>query len=236
MVATLVAVALSGVASSAEIDKNSCARAYVEGQKLRRGKKLIVSRIAFTLCARTECPVAFQPECAEWLSEVEKAIPSVVIEARGTDGLARRDVRVQVDGEPLAERLDGTSFELDPGEHSFVLSWDGRRTERRALVVEGAKSRVLSFDLEPRPRSERKPVSRLPEVGLLALGGLALASFGYFGLTGVSARDDLARCTPHCIQEDIDSARGKFLVADVSLGVSLVALSAAGILFFARRD
>jgi len=55
------------------------------------------------------------------------------------------------------------------------------------------------------------------------VGAVAFASFGYFGLSGLSKRSDLDKCTPHCRQDDIDATRRSFLVADVSLGIGIVA-------------
>jgi hypothetical protein len=68
------------------------------------------------------------------------------------------------------------------------------------------------------------------------LSGVAvvgLGSFGYFGLTGKHQENDLkSTCAPHCKDSEVDAMYRSYLVADVSLGVSLVAASVAGYLLF----
>ena len=59
------------------------------------------------------------------------------------------------------------------------------------------------------------------------LGGVAVAglgSFGYFSLTGKSKQSDLEdSCAPRCSDEDYDNMQRNFVIADVSLGVALIA-------------
>jgi len=67
------------------------------------------------------------------------------------------------------------------------------------------------------------------------VGVLALSSFAYFGLTASSDASNLREsCAPHCRVEDVDSVRTKLVVANVSLGVGIVALGVAGALWLAE--
>jgi hypothetical protein len=69
--------------------------------------------------------------------------------------------------------------------------------------------------------------------GIAVLGG---ASFAYFGLRGHSELSDLrASCLGHCAQDDVDRAWSKLVVADVSLGVGVVAAGVAAWLFLMPR-
>jgi hypothetical protein len=81
-------------------------------------------------------------------------------------------------------------------------------------------------------------VHRPVPVSVYVLGGvgaLALGSFGYFGLAGRSEYFDLkGACGPDCTKSMVSSAHTKLLVADVSLGVSLIALGSAAYLFLTR--
>jgi hypothetical protein len=189
---------------------------------------------------RDPCPKVFQPECVQWLNEVEKILPSVVFEVTSDSG-PPASVTVLIDGTIVATRLDGTAVPINPGEHTFRFEADDRpAVETRLLVVEGDKSRRVSVAM---PKSsttttttstssddapETMTRSSTPWGGwmLLGIGAVAFASFGYFGLHGLSMRSDLDRCTPHCQQGDIDATRRSFLFADVSLGVGLVAVVA----------
>jgi len=64
------------------------------------------------------------------------------------------------------------------------------------------------------------------------VGVLALSSFAYFGLKASSDTSTLREtCAPHCNEQDVDAVRTKLVVANVSLGVSIVALGLAGALW-----
>ena len=66
------------------------------------------------------------------------------------------------------------------------------------------------------------------------LSGVAvvgLGSFTYFGLSGKHQENDLkSHCAPGCQDSDVDAMYRSYLIADVSLGVSLAAASVAGYL------
>jgi len=67
------------------------------------------------------------------------------------------------------------------------------------------------------------------------LGGVgiaALGSFAFFGLSGQSDQNQAEApggCAPNCHASQVDPIRTKFAIADVSLGVGIVALAAAAI-------
>jgi hypothetical protein len=74
------------------------------------------------------------------------------------------------------------------------------------------------------------------------LGGLGLAgigTFAYFGLSGKAEENTLrgkTGCAPSCTPEETDPVRTKFLIANVSLGVGIVALGAATIIAFLHQS
>ncbi len=79
--------------------------------------------------------------------------------------------------------------------------------------------------------------SRSPALALV-LGGVGIAaigSFAYFGVTGKADINELrTSCAPSCAQRDVDAAKTKLLVADISLGVGVVALIASAWVFLAH--
>src|SRR5882672_74861 len=81
--------------------KQVCADAYSQGQGLRDSQKLISAHTQFVLCARDVCAPFMKgvmvKECAQWLSDVERRIPSVVFTAK-RGGVEMVDVTVRVDG------------------------------------------------------------------------------------------------------------------------------------------
>jgi hypothetical protein len=76
---------------------------------------------------------------------------------------------------------------------------------------------------------------RRSKVPAYVLGGVAVvgaASFSYFALSGHSEFNTLNHCKPYCQPDDVRRVRTKYLLADISLGVSVVALASAGYWLF----
>jgi hypothetical protein len=243
-IATLTLVLADGSLRAAEAPptKEECRGAYVRGQQEHKAGKLLASRDDFVICAGTACPAVYRPECAKWLDEVGKQIPSVVCEVVDASGASLTDAKLFVDGALVKTRLDGKSIELEAGEHVFRFEIAGKPPlEKKMLIVEGEKSRKIAVTLDKAPISEEKPkstpgpaehASSAPVAGYVLLGvsAVALGSFAYFGLSGISARKDLQECTPHCDPADLDTTRRRFLIADLSLAVGALALGVGGYL------
>ena len=173
-----------------------------------------------------------QRECAGWLAELEAAQPSVVVQARLPDGTDTPDVRVFVDGEPLAPRLDGSALDVDPGQRRFRFEHGTLPpVEQTVVIVEGDKRRSLMVDFTA-PGAER------PAWPMYALGGVAVAgvaTFAIAGLVGLDRYNELSdTCSPRCAQSDADGVSTTFLIADVSLAVGVAALAGATYLVLTR--
>jgi hypothetical protein len=64
------------------------------------------------------------------------------------------------------------------------------------------------------------------------VGVVGLGLFATFGILGTNQKSDLEdTCAPNCSEEDVNSVRAKLIAADVSLGVGVVAIGVATILF-----
>jgi hypothetical protein len=185
-------------------------------------------------------------DCAGWFSEVEKRTPSVLLLATDAAGREIIEVRVRFDGLPLLERLTGRAVDVDPGEHVFRFEpADGPAVERRVLVHEGEKGQRIEVRLGASSSSSGRPSEGLvrersdsPPIAAYVAGGvglLALGSFAYFGLSGLHQREDLLACRGACGDAEVDAVQRKFLIADVSLGISVVVLGAATILWLSHR-
>ena len=122
--ATLTACALLTVSSARAMDPKACADAAFQGQTLRNDDKLLEAREEFRACVRRECPGFVQKDCADWLEDVEKRLPSVVLSATDPSGRDLVAVKVIADGRLLTEKLDGQSFPMNPGHHAFVFERD----------------------------------------------------------------------------------------------------------------
>jgi hypothetical protein len=207
---------------------------------MRRAKKLLSARDQFVVCSRAPCPTAFQPECLRWLGEVQSEVPTVVVDVRRGATVEGTQADVRMDGAPFASKVDGRAQPVDPGEHTFTVTLpDGKTRTQRGTVVEGVKAQRFVFDFEPKVTPAPPPP---PERGLspwtYVLGGVTVAglgSFGYFGLTGLHQRGEVLDCTQSCSESEVESARRSLLFADVSLGVSVVALASALTVYFVTR-
>jgi hypothetical protein len=233
--------------------KKQCVSSYGEAQRLRRDGKLREAREQLILCSQVSCPASLRNECVPWLSEVEATMPSIVVEARDLQGRETSAVKIFVDGKLLAERADGRSIDIDPGEHSVRYELDNKSIEDTVVVREGEKARKVRVDFSKlaaapptssssaapllAPPQEPKPERKQP-IAAYALGGvgaLALGSFAIFGLSGKSKQNDLmSNCAPNCAQSDVSTMRTRYLIADISLGVGVVSLGVATWLYLSR--
>ena len=193
------------------------------------------------------CPAPIKRDCLEWLSQVESTAPTVVFSAKdGTKDLS--DVKVSVDGAAVTDRLDGKPVQMDLGKHTVKFEYQGQTKEEDVIIGAGQKNRNVTVTFggaaaPPAARRARPPPlprgggggSLVPAIVIGGVGVLALGSFAFFGLGGKSDVSDLEKnCKPHCAQSDVDAAKTKLLIADISLGVGIVALGVATYLVITR--
>ena len=230
-------------ASPAEADasKLECPRHYEAAQILRREGRLLAGRAELLLCSLASCPGAIRADCVDWIEQVSRSLPSVVVTAHA-QGHDVANVKVFVDDELVAERLSGAAIDLDPGEHRIRFEsppWPN--VDRTILVSEGVKGRALDIEFAPPSEAVRpspipsspppisSPSGRRVRAVDYALGGLALAGLGTFAVAGSWAlyqRHDLEqRCAPFCADDQVKSVQTKLLVADVALGTAVVSLA-----------
>jgi hypothetical protein len=168
------------VGPSAEV--KVCLDASEQGQKLRDGGAYLRARERFIACAAEQCPGEVRKTCVAWLEDLDKLVPTVVF-AASVKGHDVTDVRVSVDGNVVAERLDGKPVALDPGERRFRFERPGEPPVDETVVVRaGEKERPVSarFGPEPLLPSDSAPPPERPALGrgaFYALGALAIASF-----------------------------------------------------------
>lgn len=238
-------VALPSMARAAD-EKSECVEAADRGQDARAAGHMKEARTNFLMCAADACPSVIRKDCSVWLKEVDDNIPSFVPIASRADGSDVADVHLYVDGVEILQRLDGKAIAIDPGMHTFRFDADGgaSKTEMKVLLAQGEKNRriVAKFD-GGKPqlddvgtyRRERKPIPAAAYV-LAGVGVLGLSSFAYFGFSGMNDKSKLddSKCAPACNQGDIDSIHTKFTVADVSLGVSIAAITASTVIALTR--
>jgi len=135
-----------------ETSKTACVQGYEAGQRLRKDGKLLAARKELIVCAQSSCPEVVNVDCIRWLSEVEAAIPSVVVSAKDTAGRDTLEVRVRIDSIVVTERLLGTAIELDPGPHRLRFEHgDAPAIEQDIVVSQGEKNRRVAVSFAPAP-------------------------------------------------------------------------------------
>ena len=207
----LAALALfTTLAPEALADENvrACIAASTEGQTLRNQGSLLAAREAMIACAKDACPAIVRSHCAGWLSEIEAAIPRLVVRAEDAQGNDAPLANLTIDGKPA--KLDGQPVRLDPGTHVVVID-DGKglRREERVLLVQGESSRIVTLRL-PEAAKASPPGGGVP-LGAWVLGGAGVALLGgatYFGFAAKSELDNLnATCAPRCTNTQTQSGR-----------------------------
>ena len=244
LVAAVATILLVPSVSRAD-DVGVCVKASEDGQQLRDDGKYKRAREQFVTCSRDVCPGIVKKDCTEWLQALDRSTPSVVVGARDAAGKDLTDVKVTVDGQPFITRLDGRPLPIDPGAHVMRYEAAGvPPVEEQVVVHAGEKNRPLMVrftDPAPKPEPVRVAPERpapsasgggggVPTAAIVvgAVGVVALGSFTFFGITGKGDVSDLrGSCAPSCDPTKVDAARNKLIIADISLGVGVVALGVA---------
>jgi hypothetical protein len=249
-VLTLLAAAIvSGIPVIATADtgtREDCKTAYEQGQVARIAGRLHQASTLFRACSAPSCAAFMASDCAHWLDEVTAEMPTIVVAAHDSRGQDVSDARLFVDGALKATHLAGLAFDLDPGEHALRLEAAGASPIETKIVAHiGEKDRrvdlLLStpFDSTAQPAAGGSKVETSPEGTpwiTYALSGLAIAGLGTFAIFGgeglLVAQNRNQTCAPNCTDAEVSPIRTDFQVADVGLGVGVVAGALAAYFFF----
>jgi len=180
--------------------------------------------------ARSEKSKSMQQTLSTKLGSLRERIPTVLLQIP-------EDVTkpvVKVDGEPLASERVSSPIQLDPGEHTFEVTAQGRVPFSKKVKLDEKDSSVI-------PVSLANPASNAPSGGssgvplgtwiagsaalVLAAGGVASSV-----VAGSTASDGETQCAtlPRCDQKAIDSVRqldaaalGLWIGAGVGAGLAV---------------
>jgi hypothetical protein len=214
-------LALAAPSARADDAKKQCTAAYDQAQSLRDAHKLREAREQLRICSQPSCTAFIVKDCTEWLDEVERSLPTVVLSAKDGAGRDLLQVRVSVDGQPLAEVLDGKAVPVDAGPHTFRFEQaDGASATQQVLVKEGDKNvgvaAVLSREApaavgeapraisEPSPAPASEPAALHPDAPQAGrtlgwvLGGTGVAGLAAGAVTGVLAITTWNTATKEC--------------------------------------
>ncbi|HTV24610.1 MAG TPA: hypothetical protein VMG12_38225 [Polyangiaceae bacterium] len=247
----------SGVAPAASArevppTRAECLAAHVETQKAQAEGELLSSQQHARVCTNSACPAALVIDCSSWLDELEPRIPSLVFEVR-LNGELNTSAKIQVDGQPVSEWTSGQALPVNPGAHQIMFTLDAHPpVVHRVLLADGMKYRLVSAEFQSvdpdrsrssapvavpspiRPAISTRPVPFVV-YPLAGLGVVALGSFVAFSLAGNAEYDRLQRsCAPFCSDDEMHSVRTRYLMGDISLGVSALSIAGAAFLYLTR--
>ncbi len=209
---------------------SACYDAHEAAQIERKAGAWRKARGLLATCGRLECPAIVQRDCVTWAAELAAEQPSVVIAVVRDDGSDVLGATVFVDSEPAPN--DGHALEIDPGTHRARVELVGHSAFEQSFVVrEGERARRVAITVPSGPSGGKQAESRAPSLPTYVLGGvaaLALGSFGTFAVLGKSEENRLAdTCRDRCSDDDVSGVHRSYVIADVSLGVAIVAAGAA---------
>ena len=255
--AALAFTTVVGPRSAAADKKQDCARAYEQSQELRATSKLRAAKDALVTCAQDACPAFVQSDCTQWLVEIHREMPTIIVAATDATGNDVAGVKTTVDGQVLEIEQEGKAVALDPGRHLFRFELEGYPTIERELVVrQGEKDRIITVAFsnsaattsEPPPPpptpaavpEESTPTSNKPgplRPYAFVAGGVGVAGlvgFTVLGAMGQSQRSDIedSGCKPNCNVDEVESVRTKLILADVSLGIGIAGIGTAVAFWF----
>ena len=226
-------------ASPVRADAKQCVLHNNDAAQLRDERHLLAAREAYRAClADHECPAMVRSECDAALADIKAAIPTLLVAVVDAQGHDLAGATLQVDGRTVL--IDGSTIEVDPGVHELVASSGALSSQLRLMALESDVNRRVELVLQappPKlkaasaaPSRDTTPAERVrwPAYALGGVAALGAASFGYFGLNGLAGKHALADCKPHCAPQDVTRVQDQFRAADISLGLSLLALAGAG--------
>jgi hypothetical protein len=157
-----------------------------------------------------------------------------VLSATNAQGAEIRTGTVTLDGKPVEDALGGRAISADPGPHEIEVRASDLSLHDSIVLREYEKGRrvILAAKRTALPRPPQESEGGIPTSSWV-LGGIGVAAIvpaTIFGVMGVNQRSE-QKCDVGCVGEFANGVRTKFLLADVFIGVSIVGIGAAAILW-----
>jgi hypothetical protein len=236
----LASVVLAPMTVHAQSSETAC-EAVEKTESLRNDGQYRKARALLLECVNAQCGGDVRRRCAATLQKLDAVTPSIVVRAEDPAHDDVTDVKVSLGDEVLVSSLDGMAIPVDPGEHHFVFTRPGNAPVSQTLTIaQGEKFRAIDVVIGSAPPSAPAQVSTAADAApsgsserlvasatLIGLGVVSVASFAVIGISARSGEDDLHDCAPECSEGRVDSVQTRYLLANVSLGVGVLALGAA---------
>jgi hypothetical protein len=246
-------------AHAADPTTADCLAASEASFKAGNQHKLRAERSQLLVCAATSCPADIRKECVSRVDEVNAQIPTIIFAAKDASGADLSAVKVSMDGEVLAERLEGIALSVDPGEHTFTYETTGQPPLTKKLVVQEAQKDRRESVMFGRPTilpgsaagTTQTTEARTPtghglgaqKILALVTGGIGIAGLGVgaaFGVVALSKKSNAESLCPNaCVTEDgVNEWSSATLLGNVStigLVVGGAALVSGTVLWFTAK-
>ncbi len=178
--AVLSVLSASPAARADDPTTADCLGANDKAIALKSQHRFRAARAELLVCAATTCPADIRNECMRRVVEINASMPTVVFEAKDAAGNDLGAVNVTMDGQPLADRLEGTALSIDPGAHTFVFETAGQPVvQKQFVILEGAKDRRerISFGSASAVSAPSAPTEAPPgQTALVQSGGAPAAT------------------------------------------------------------
>jgi hypothetical protein len=250
-------VGWSPQALAADPTTGDCLAASEASLKSGNEHHLRTERNQLLVCAAASCPADIRKECVRRVDEVNTAIPTIIFEAKDGSGKDLSAVKVTMDGDALAERLEGSALSIDPGEHTFAFATEGQPPLTKVFVIrESEKDRreaitfgvgdVVSSPLQAGAEASVTTGSTgLGTQKILAIvaGGVGVVGLGVgtaFGLVTMSKKSDAQKACPNLCADPNgvslwSDAKSAGNVSTVAFIVGGVALAGGAALWFTAK-
>lgn len=202
----------SGASAQEAVEK--CAASLLHAKQLGDSGRLRAALAQFPQCTLSECDEAIRKECNQLLDAATLRVPQVVFDVKDGQGVDAHDVRVSMDGELLASKIDGKPIVVDPGVHRIAIQIPGQPTQVRDYTFsdyEQDRLETISFmasnissPAEKAPAVDKRgdaSTSALSqqETTALIVGGAGVASIalgGVFAMRASSRRTEAESVCP----------------------------------------
>jgi hypothetical protein len=241
MMRALRFVPLVFACSQAHAADAPCFTKFTDGQARANDKKFVEAVHLFTECLTdTTCPAKpLLKDCEQQRDAAAAHVGSIVVGASGT---VPSGVRAEVDGHDAP--YDGRAIDVDPGPHHVRLAAEKKTTlEQDVIVGEGEKLKKVVFDVgvwseAPAPVLPVKPTeTRSTSAVPFVIGGIGLVALGTFGVLAGIGQATYDDCQSHgCGAGTLDGLRVERVVAWTALGIGVVAVGTAAVLFFTGKS
>lgn len=218
----------------ADAKGEACVKAFESGQEHRGKGRMADALRDLEVCSRAGCPDVLRIPCTTWKTEIENARPVLAFSITDESGAPTTEGEVSVDGAPPVPA--STEVPVAPGPHTIKATRPDRPPQEVKVTVASGEHHRVSIAF-PSPVVVARTSSRIvyvrsgPPTLTYVLGGVSavgLASFIGFALGGRTEQKKLEdTCAPRCTDAEAKTGERRYLIADVSLGVSLVSAGLA---------